>query len=176
MRMIAFDPIFCCKSARLGMRCIAIALSAILLPCHSTCAETRVAIIASHTPGVEKILPLVELRLGQKQGIVLLERERIPEILREQELSALTAAGGTAKRIALGKLFKADLLLAIRGQEKPAPQLEIIVCETRHGLRLCHVAMSSTDPETNAAAIVKLVEQALVKHEGQIKELSLIHI
>ncbi|MEI8373536.1 MAG: hypothetical protein WCJ35_11980 [Planctomycetota bacterium] len=171
MRMIAFDPIFCCKSARLGMRCIAIALSAILLPCHPTCAETRVAVIASQGASVEKVVPLVELRLGQKKDIVLLERENVKKVLREQELSALTAAEGTAKRIALGKLLKADLLVAIRGQEKPAPQVEIIVCETRHGLRLCHAAMPSADPETTATAIVKLVEQALVKHEGQIKEI-----
>ncbi len=47
-------------------------------------AETRVAVIASQVAGAEKIVPLLELRLAQNKEIVLLEREKIQEIFREQ--------------------------------------------------------------------------------------------
>ena len=109
-----------------------------------------IAVIASRSPGVEKLAPLLELELGKKQGIVLLEREHIKEVVREQELQALAAAEGTSKRIGLEKPLKADLLILLREQEDeqpppgasdaslpqsdpPRPHARLVVCETRAG-------------------------------------------
>ncbi|MEI8373537.1 MAG: hypothetical protein WCJ35_11985 [Planctomycetota bacterium] len=135
-------------------------------------AEPRVAVIGSPSAGVEKLLPLVELRLAKQPGLALLEREKISEVFREQELSALTAAEGTAKRVALGKLLKADVLVVLRGEEKPIPHAWVVICETRQGLRLCNQPVEcGTKVEDRAEAVLKLVERALAKHGGQIKEI-----
>ncbi|MCX6600181.1 MAG: hypothetical protein NT025_01290, partial [bacterium] len=50
------------------------------------------AVIGSQAAGVDKLAPLVELRLGTEKEIRLLERETIREIFREQELQALKVA------------------------------------------------------------------------------------
>ena len=90
-----------------------ISLILVLLPCSTVAAQTRVAVIASQAGGVEKLAPLLELELGKKQGIVLLEREKVQEVFREQELSTLLAAsrvvGASVKgnvRDDLGKLVE----------------------------------------------------------------------
>ena len=131
-------------------RVLTVACGLVQLSCCQGYAETRVAVIASRSPGVEKLAPLLELELGKKQGIVLLEREHIKEVVREQELQALAAAEGTSKRIGLGKLLKADLLILLREQEDeqpppgasdaslpqsdpPRPHARLVVCETRAG-------------------------------------------
>ncbi len=155
--------------------------AAALLPCCQGYAETRVAVIASQAAGVEKLVPLVELRLTQNKGIVLLEREKIKEIVREQELQSLTAAEGTSKRIGLGKLLKADLLILLREQEdeqpppgapdaslpqsdRPRPHASLVVCETAQGLRLCNRPVELTqDVEADARAVVCLAEGAIEK-------------
>jgi hypothetical protein len=135
-------------------------------------AETRVAVIGSQAAGVEKLVPLVELRLGQTKGIALLERGALKEILREQELQALMTAGGTGKRIALGKLLKADLLVFLAGNEQPKPHVMVVVCETQRGLRLvAEPVLPSANIEADVDAAMKHVETAAKKRKENIVEI-----
>ena len=126
--------------------------------------DVRVAVIGAQTPDAEKLAPLVEVLLGQKKNIALLDRERIKEVFREQQLNALLIAEGTAKRVALGKLLKADLLVILRGEEKPQQYAEVTICETKQGLRLCNRRVEVTkNIEADAAHVLKLAEMAIEK-------------
>ena len=117
-------------------------------------------------------MPLLELRLAQNKEIVLLEREKIQEIFREQELSALLSAEGTAKRVALGKVLKADLLIVLEGEEKPQPHARVTICETRQGLRLCRELVEiGASPETDAAKLEPLIDTALKKTDEKITQI-----
>ena len=66
--------------------------AAVLLVCSLSSASTRVAVIGSKAANVERLVPLVELRLAPNKETTLLERETIREIFREQELQALKVA------------------------------------------------------------------------------------
>ena len=114
----------------------------------------------------------MELRLGQNKDITLLERENIQAIFREQELGALLTAEGTARRIALGKLLKADLLIVLQGEKKPQPHARVTICETRQGLRLCNQPVElSKNIEADADAVLRLAEQAIEKQRKPIDDI-----
>ncbi|MEI8373535.1 MAG: hypothetical protein WCJ35_11975 [Planctomycetota bacterium] len=131
-----------------------------------------VAVLGSQTAGIEKLVPLVELRLGNNKEIALLEREKIKEIFREQELGALLTAEGTAKRITLGKLLKADLLVILQGEEKPQPHARVTICETKQGLRLCNRPVEfSKNIEADADAVLRLAEKAVEKQQKPIVDI-----
>ena len=135
-------------------------------------AATRVAVISPGAAGVEWLASLVESRLAQKPAVVLLNRQDIKKILREQELQALLAPAGVAQRTSLGKLLQADLLVLIEGRKEPRPHAQVVVCETRRGLRLYAAPVEfSEDPETVAELVVQAVEAAMGKNAEQIREI-----
>ena len=150
----------------------AIVLTVVLLAGSACLAETRLAVIASKAEETEQLAPLVELQLGKKQGIVLLEREMLKQILSEQELQALMTAEGTSKRIALGKLLKADVLVILRGEKKPRPHARVVICETQRGLRFCNQPVEfSQSLEADADAVLKLVDRAVEKRQQAITDI-----
>ena len=151
---------------------IAIFTFAGVLACHRGYCDARVAVLAGPGEIAEKLAPLVELRLGRKEGIALLEREKLTQILREQELQALLAADAPGKRAALGQLLKADLLVFLTEREKPKPHVQVVVCETQRGLRLCRESVLSTDkPDTDADAVMQHVERAAAKQHEKIGDI-----
>ncbi|MEJ2646891.1 MAG: hypothetical protein P8016_00625, partial [Sedimentisphaerales bacterium] len=91
-----------------------------LLSANITLADSsntiNVAIIADRSSGLDNspLVSLLEVELSQKDGIRLLERTVIDEILREQKLQLIFSAEGVNDRIALGKLLKADWLVLLR--------------------------------------------------------------
>ena len=86
-----------CKTA---MRSLCLCTALVFFACAPLHAETCVAVIGALTAGFEKLVPLLELELGKRPEVTLLEREKIQEILHEQELQALLSAERTAKRSA----------------------------------------------------------------------------
>jgi hypothetical protein len=131
-----------------------------------------VAVIGGPGTTVENLVPLVELRLGQKEGIALLEREKITEIFGEQEFQALLAAGAPGKRAALGKVLKADLLVFLVGRDKPKPHVEVVVCETGRGVRLCCEPVPLTGkPKDDEEAIGQRIDGALRKRAERIRDI-----
>ncbi|MEJ2647286.1 MAG: CsgG/HfaB family protein, partial [Sedimentisphaerales bacterium] len=106
----------------------------------SSNAAVRLALIADKTSELNKslLISLLEVELSQKEGIQLLERAAIDEILSEQKLSA----AGLLDRdtaIKLGKLLRADafLILSLENRAQDANDLiRVRFAETAHGLRL----------------------------------------
>ncbi len=97
------------------------------------------------------LIGLLEAKLSGDGKLRLVERNEIDKVLKEQELGAAFAAEGIGRRIKLGALLKADLLVFLRerqGKEKDAKAIEVAVAETRQGVRL---AMQTTTWESARA-------------------------
>jgi hypothetical protein len=130
------------------------------------------AVIALPGSGADDLADLLQLRLGQRKDLALVERAGLKDILREQELQAALAADAPGKRAALGKLLKADTLLLLAGRQQPQPHVELVICETQQGLRLCAEPLKRSDHiEADVAAVVKPLEAALQKQRQKIKEI-----
>ena len=112
-----------------------------------------------------------QLRLGDRKDLVLVERAAINDILREQEIQSVMAADAPGKRVALGKLLKADTLVLLAGRQQPQPHVELVVCETQKGLRLWVQPLThSKDADADVAAVVKLVQSSLEKQQQKITD------
>ncbi len=109
---------------------------------------------------------LLETRLLEIPEVAWVEREELGAIQREIQLSAGFGSESRRDRIQLGVLLKADILIVLRDvsvvRGKDTKRAELVVCETRHGLRLFHtVANVSADMEHEASALCSLVERLL---------------
>ena len=134
-------------------------------------AATRVAVISPGGAGVEWLASLVEA-VGPETG------SRPPESPGHQEdpprknSRPSWRAAGVAQRTSLGKLLQADLLVLIEGRKEPRPHAQVVVCETRQGLRLYAAPVEfSEDPEAVAELVVQAVEAAMGKNAEQIREI-----
>ena len=137
-------------------------------------APITCAVIADRSEAAGAVAELVGVQLGGVAGVRVVERGQIQAVLNEQTLSAAFASEDLQSRVALGKLVKADLLVLIREraakalpdeQEKKAPAkkaIELVVAETRRGLRLVR-STAASDPkmaEQTADAWVALIARA----------------
>lgn len=143
----------------------------VFLCCCRSHGETRVAIIGSQETA--KLMPLLELRLGQNKEIVLLEREKIEAIIRERRLQELLSPEAAAQRVGLGRLLKARVLVVLRsGAKQETPCVDLVVCETERGLRLLtRTVPLSTRIESDAATVADMVERAIGRKAGPIREI-----
>ncbi len=127
---------------------------------------------------------LLEAQLTMIGGLDWLDRGEIEQVLREQKLQALFSPEGAAARATLGKLLKADLLVMLRqvsddgpqNAAKPAeanaPRLQMVVTETRRGIRLLTQSIeASPDAKGTVALLSELVEQAIAKQRQQVREI-----
>ena len=119
------------------------------------------------------LVSLLEAKLSQREEIQLLERAQIDRILQEQQLQLISSARGVHERIAAGKLLKADLLVLLRAREKgDIRQLDIIVAETKGGLRLLvRTILWSDDTLRDVNVLNSLMSQALEKYDGEIRQI-----
>ena len=115
---------------------------------------------------------LVEERLLAGPRARWLERTEIDRVLAEQELGKLFGADAGTGRVALGRILKADLLVFLRtGKNEQSGYAELVVAETGGGLRLLvRKAPLSGPPESNADALVRLVDEAFGKYGQDITE------
>lgn len=120
----------------------------------------RCAVIASPAARSDGLADLVMISLARREGIELVEREVIDRILKEQELSALSAAGAVSNRLSLGRLLKADLLVLLDRVGAPA-HTQVVVSETARGVRLrvAGIPASSGAPAA-AEAVVRELDAA----------------
>jgi len=115
---------------------------------------------------------LVEQRLLASGRVELLDREQVAKALDEKQLQLLFGSGEVARRSAVGKRLRAELLVMIRAVVKPAPAPEVVVSETRRGLRLSTQSVPiAGGAEAGAAAVEGQVLRALGKHAEQIREI-----
>jgi len=115
---------------------------------------------------------LLEQRLLENGRAHWLERGAIEAILRERQLEGLTEAAAGRQRAELGKLLKADLLILLRHVKEPKEHVQLVICETRRGLRLAvHRAMRSTDAEADAKQLSMLVERVIARSGRECHEI-----
>jgi len=115
---------------------------------------------------------LVEQRLLASGRVELLDREQVAKALDEEQLQLLFGSGEVARRSAVGKRLRAELLVMIRAVAKPAPALEVVVSETRLGLRLGTQSVPiAGGVEAGATAIEGQVLAALAKQAERIREI-----
>jgi hypothetical protein len=135
-------------------------------------AETRIGVVTTETAGTGTLAPLVELRLGQRKDVAMVERSVIQKVLAEQRLQAVLASDAPGKRAALGKMLKADLLVFVTERKQPKPHVQLVVCETEQGLRLCvEPVLLAGKPEANADAVIERVMAAAKKRQEKIVDI-----
>jgi WD40 repeat protein len=118
------------------------------------------------------VAALAEARLLDDAEGIWLERNEIAKILAEQQLQAAFGADAGPNRVALGRLLKADVLALLRtGVKEKQPYAELVVAETAGGLRILARSIPlSDDAESDADALVALIDEALGKHGETIRE------
>jgi hypothetical protein len=133
--------------------------------------DSRVAVIG-RGEAARNLSALIEMKLGASKGVTLLERGEIDRIIGEQELQAAFAPEGAGKRCELGRLLKADLLVLIESHDKPAPHVQLVVCQTAEGVRLCaQPVLLSPKAEDDVATMIDLIEKARRKQRGKAVEI-----
>lgn len=128
----------------------------------ATVAQATVAVIADRSAIDTGIPDLLTAELGQVENVQLVERAAIADILREQQLASALNPGGTAQRLQLGKLLKADLLVLLRVVKSAKEQhLSFTISETSVGARLRteFLSISSRDPDLIAVECRELFQQ-----------------
>jgi hypothetical protein len=99
-------------------------------------ATTQVAVLPDSSDAARNLATLLELDLAETPGIRLVERQQLDKVIQEQQLSAALSPEAPAKRVALGKLAGADALVFVTLNQTPKPHFDLVVSETRNGLRL----------------------------------------
>lgn len=132
----------------------------------------NIALVADHSAGLDQspLISLLEARLSQNENIRLLERARIDEILKEQQLSV----AGLFERetaVKVGKLLRADafVLLSVESRRKKdveeAKLLRVRLAETAHGIRLfdSFEQLDETNLEDVVQRLLKKIEAGIAK-------------
>ncbi len=119
-----------------------------------------------------RVGPLLEQKLLQCETTAWLERNQIDDLLRERKLVSLMAPEAGPQRTTVGRLLKADLLVLLRHSETPKEHVQVVVCETKRGLRLAvHPVVLSAKVEEDVQRLLSLVEGAIAKYGQEIREI-----
>lgn len=118
------------------------------------------------------LVALLEARLLADASATWVERTAIDKLLKEQTLQAAFGPQGGPKRIQLGKLLKADMLVLVRPVKKTKdPALEVVVSDTARGLRLAvRVVPVTGDADRDVAALKNAVHAGLKKFREALRE------
>lgn len=99
---------------------IAVALLSTLFSAAATsAAETHLAVIGSPDIQDSGVSDLLTVELSNIDWIKTVEREAVDRAIAELELSAVMNSSDVAKRLKLGKILRADLLLLLSGEINP---------------------------------------------------------
>ncbi len=144
----------------------------LLLLCTTTQASepVRIAVITGENDGARPMASLLEVRLSTHESYQVLERESISEIIKEWDLAMLSAADSVSKRAEIGGLLKADILVMLSEQTKPAPRHDLVVSETARGLRLRTASFPKTQGnEQMIGNLRKEIDAAISKRAEGLK-------
>ncbi|MEQ8790983.1 MAG: CsgG/HfaB family protein [Pirellulaceae bacterium] len=158
----------------LGLACGAWLLAAARSHAEQELTFKRWAIVAAKDVQATGLSDLLTARLTQVEGLELVEREQLAAVTSELELSALFAAGAANRRLQLGRLVQADVLLILSLERRDEQQvLRLILSETTFGARL-HVDSFAFDPdrlEESAARCHSSIQQTRVRFREGVKHL-----
>jgi hypothetical protein len=129
---------------------------------------------------------LLEISFLQSNRVIPVERSQIDKIIDEQQIQAAFSPDGVGERQHIGVTARADVLVALRPanlerprqanqvQSAPTPDkktIEMVVFETRHGLRLSVSRVKLSDkPDADAAAMQAQIDSALDKYQQNIRQ------
>jgi hypothetical protein len=113
--------------------------------------------------GLSDLVSVLEVTLSQDPRVRLVERSKIAEVLEEQQIQMLLGPAAGPDRRALGGLLGADLLILLRNaQSDQAASVDVVVAETRQGLRLLARRLAASgDPDAGASKIQEWVHRAI---------------
>jgi hypothetical protein len=121
------------------LRGVCVALALLCLAPLSSRAEAygRWAVITSGTEEEGQLSDLVLAELTRVPGLELVEREALAKLADEQALSGALSAEGSASRLKLGRMLRADALVLTKltGPEQNR-ELQLTVAECKAGARL----------------------------------------
>ncbi len=131
---------------------------------------------------------LFEALMLQDEKIVSVERTQIDKVLQEEQLQEMFSPDAIGKRSAFGQKMKADLLVMVReatptssgsadrAADPIAPKagqrgIDLIVCETKHGLRLAVSTIAvSNEPKADAAKLRSAFGEGLARYHQNIRQ------
>jgi len=144
---------------------VSAALVCLLLLVSPLCADDplRVALVATGTSETaDAVLELATVGLSQQESIVLLERQKVQELLAEQKAS-LSGVVSADAAIQVGKFLATDLFAAIEVETKDASPVGLVVFDARSGTRLWDQSLPVADVDVLARMISHGVASAVVK-------------
>jgi hypothetical protein len=122
---------------------------------------TRVAVLPSGMGRAAAVAALVEVELAARDDLAVVERAQVDKAIREQAVAEALGPQGAGRRTALGRVLGADLLVLTSARDRPVPAVDVVVCETGMGVRLCaEPVVLSADAGADAAAVGRLVAAA----------------
>lgn len=152
-------------------RCMYV-LALVLFIDASAQAATRLAVLSVESPALANVATFLELKLLEIPDTEALERATIGEILKEQQLQVAFSADAAANRVTLGTILGADVLVLLQAVESPKPHGNLVVFETKRGLRLQVQPFELTaDAAADAKAILPNVKLALERARAEVREI-----
>jgi hypothetical protein len=135
-------------------------------------AATRLAVLEVESPTLANVATFLELELLKLRDTEALDRATIDAVLKEQTLERAFSAGATADRVALGTILKADVLVLLQTIEQPKRHANVVVFETKRGLRLQVQPFEITaNAQNDAKTILPNVTLALERARGEVREI-----
>lgn len=119
---------------------------------------------------VESGLPdLLTVELSKQDTIELVEREQLQEAMRELQLAALTKPDQVKQRLQLGRTLRADALMVMSFEHRREPKrMNIVVCDSKLGVRLWRGALAAGDVEQLVEQCVTVVDEVRQRFAGGI--------
>lgn len=118
---------------------------------------------------------LFETKILSRERLKWVERSRLKDLVDEKELQKCFSPQGGDSRMDVGRMLKADVLVFLREvaadppanppDDKAKKNLELIVCETRQGLRL---AVSTFPADGDAAEVVEELDARVGEALGKL--------
>jgi protocatechuate 3,4-dioxygenase beta subunit len=121
----------------------------------------RLAVLAGKEIRQTGLPDLLFASLGAHEGVSLVERAALNEVLREQSLSAAFGSDAPATRIRLGRLLSADVLLLLRVEPEPEPTIRVVVADAKTGARLGQASISQDGKLADLAEAINTFYQQL---------------
>lgn len=111
------------------------------------------------------------------EKVELVEREQLVAVTREIELSKLLGADGTAQRLKVGQLTKADVLVLLSVVENDKKKfVKLVISECRYGsrLRLEHFLLGPDQPDKLADAIASAAIETRAKFVRGVEQIVVV--
>ena len=149
----------------------------------------RWAVVAAEPLRDTGFSDLLAAELSAREGLELVERENLAEILAELELSASMGAEAAAKRVELGRLLSANALVLVSLEERERPPdrvdrekrsaadetetfLRLVISDCRYGarLRLEYLPYSADRLDRLSVGCADLVDQTRSHFAGGVEQ------